>query len=91
MKLKSLVVGAAAALTMVSPALADLTFPNLTYRTGPYAVNGIPYADGYADYMTLLNERDGGIGGEKINYIDCLLYTSPSPRDQRGSRMPSSA
>ena len=21
----------------------------------------------------------------------CLLYTSPSPRDQRGSRMPSSA
>ena len=26
----------------------------------------------------------------EINYI-CLLYTSPSPRDQRGSRMPSSA
>ena len=30
-----------------------------------------------------------------IHYIDkiksCLLYTSPSPRDQRGSRMPSSA
>ena len=24
-------------------------------------------------------------------YRDCLLYTSPSPRDQRGSRMPSSA
>ena len=24
-------------------------------------------------------------------FIDCLLYTSPSPRDQRGSRMPSSA
>ena len=23
--------------------------------------------------------------------INCLLYTSPSPRDQRGSRMPSSA
>ena len=27
----------------------------------------------------------GGLGGT------CLLYTSPSPRDQRGSRMPSSA
>ena len=26
-----------------------------------------------------------------IQNIDCLLYTSPSPRDQRGSRMPSSA
>ena len=25
------------------------------------------------------------------NCIGCLLYTSPSPRDQRGSRMPSSA
>ena len=24
-------------------------------------------------------------------YNNCLLYTSPSPRDQRGSRMPSSA
>ena len=27
----------------------------------------------------------------KAQYHDCLLYTSPSPRDQRGSRMPSSA
>ena len=25
------------------------------------------------------------------NFYTCLLYTSPSPRDQRGSRMPSSA
>ena len=25
------------------------------------------------------------------DYQICLLYTSPSPRDQRGSRMPSSA
>ena len=25
------------------------------------------------------------------DFEDCLLYTSPSPRDQRGSRMPSSA
>ena len=27
---------------------------------------------------------------EEMDYA-CLLYTSPSPRDQRGSRMPSSA
>ena len=26
-----------------------------------------------------------------VDEIGCLLYTSPSPRDQRGSRMPSSA
>ena len=31
-------------------------------------------------------EAFGGIEGQS-----CLLYTSPSPRDQRGSRMPSSA
>ena len=29
---------------------------------------------------------------QQINFVEaCLLYTSPSPRDQRGSRMPSSA
>ena len=27
----------------------------------------------------------------KLCYSDCLLYTSPSPRDLLGSRMPSSA
>ena len=39
---------------------------------------------------------DIGVGGREIGYLfgmykNCLLYTSPSPRDQRGSRMPSSA
>ena len=29
--------------------------------------------------------------GEGTVHNGCLLYTSPSPRDQRGSRMPSSA
>ena len=28
---------------------------------------------------------------EDTSYDDCLLYTSPSPRDKRQSRMPSSA
>ena len=27
----------------------------------------------------------------RLEKTTCLLYTSPSPRDQRGSRMPSSA
>ena len=31
----------------------------------------------------------GGTG--ELYSLTCLLYTSPSPRDQRGSRMPSSA
>ena len=29
--------------------------------------------------------------GQSAADMACLLYTSPSPRDQRGSRMPSSA
>ena len=29
--------------------------------------------------------------GNAYDLLTCLLYTSPSPRDQRGSRMPSSA
>ena len=32
-----------------------------------------------------------GFGPMPAQASDCLLYTSPSPRDQRGSRMPSSA
>ena len=34
---------------------------------------------------------DTVIQGEVEEGKSCLLYTSPSPRDQRGSRMPSSA
>ena len=37
------------------------------------------------------NRRIFGNGGYSVEYYACLLYTSPSPRDQRGSRMPSSA
>lgn len=70
MKLK-LVTAAIAALMMAGPAMAELTFASLSYRTGPYAANGIPFADGYADYFTLLNERDGGINGEPIKLLEC--------------------
>ena len=34
---------------------------------------------------------DQGIFVSRALFDRCLLYTSPSPRDQRGSRMPSSA
>ncbi|MCY3985013.1 MAG: ABC transporter substrate-binding protein [Roseovarius sp.] len=70
MKYKLLTAVAAAAMA-AGPALAELTFSSLSYRTGPYAAGGIPFADGYADYFTLLNERDGGINGVKINLVEC--------------------
>ncbi|SSC65966.1 ABC transporter substrate-binding protein [Ciceribacter selenitireducens] len=69
---KTLAALAAATMLMTSmPASADLIVPNLSYRTGPYAPGGIPYADGFNDYFTLLNERDGGIGGEKVVVPEC--------------------
>lgn len=71
MKKSFAALAAAAMLATTGPALADLTVPNLSYRTGSYAANGIPYADGFADYFTLLNERDGGIGGEKVAVPEC--------------------
>ncbi|KAJ57540.1 ABC transporter permease [Actibacterium mucosum KCTC 23349] len=68
MKIATLAVGAVMA---AAPAMADLVFPSLSYRTGPYAAGGIPFADGYADYFTLLNERDGGIGGVPTRLVEC--------------------
>lgn len=68
LKLASLALGAVMA---AAPAMADLVVPNLSYRTGPYGANGTQYADGFNDYFTLLNERDGGIGGQKVLTPEC--------------------
>ena len=40
--------------------------------------------------ITIYLENSVGIG-EHPQHIDCLLYTSPSPRDVEEARMPSSA
>ena len=45
--------------------------PLLTYRTGPFAGSGIPIANGMHDYLHMLNERDGGIGGVKLIIEEC--------------------
>ena len=68
LRLTTLALGAVMA---AGPVMADLVFPSLSYRTGAYAANGIPFADGYEDYFTLLNERDGGIGGVPVKVIEC--------------------
>ncbi|TKZ18147.1 ABC transporter permease [Shimia litoralis] len=68
LKLATMALGAVMA---AAPAMADLVFPSLSYRTGPYAAGGIPFADGYADYFTLLNARDGGIGGVPTKLLEC--------------------
>ena len=71
MKTMNLVALTMAATLASGSALAELVFPSLSYRTGAYAVNGIPFADGYSDYFTLVNERDGGIGGIPAKVLEC--------------------
>ena len=44
--------------------------PVLSYRTGPYAPNGTPWANGFVDYLKLVNVK-GGINGVKIAYEEC--------------------
>ena len=70
---------ACAALAMALP-LADAGqalaqnqqfIPILVYRTGAYAPNGIPLANGMSDYVNMLNERDGGLNGVKLVVEEC--------------------
>jgi len=62
---------AAAALAVPAVAQNEQFIPQLVYRTGAYAPNGIPVANGIADYYTLINERDGGINRVKIMFEEC--------------------
>jgi hypothetical protein len=60
-------VAAAVALSMSAPAGAqqkapaagkgEQFFPVLVYRTGAYAPNGVPWANGYVDYLKLVNAQ----------------------------------
>jgi branched-chain amino acid transport system substrate-binding protein len=77
MKLRQLTVAATIAVTglaaVATNALAQAKeqfFPVLSYRTGPYAPNGVPWANGYVDYLKLVNAR-GGINGVKISFEEC--------------------
>ncbi len=68
-------VGAALAFTAFAATSAQAQgmqeIPALVYRTGPFAPNGVSIADGYSDYYTLINERDGGVNGVKFNVTEC--------------------
>lgn len=45
-------------------------FPLLTFRTGPYAPSGTPWANGFVDYFKLVNLK-GGINGVRIVWEEC--------------------
>ncbi len=65
--------GAVMAGMAIVPAAAQdsIYVPLLTYRTGAFSGSGVSIADGMHDYLRMLNERDGGIGGIKLNIEEC--------------------
>ena len=78
MKLRKLVlvsamVAAGASVLVTGSAFAQAKeqfIPVLSYRTGPYAPNGVPWANGYVDYIKLVNAR-GGINGVQLSFEEC--------------------
>ena len=80
------------------PGLNTIGFSNVRVEDGKWKATGAAQAN-----LRLLQSwesipigRDGAlfpIDADRFTHLTfrCLLYTSPSPRDQRGSRMPSSA
>ena len=84
---RSLMLGAAAAaagaaalthpLSVLAQGAEEIVIGGSIPMTGVFAFAGVGINAGIQDYVKIVN--------------DCLLYTSPSPRDKRQSRMPSSA
>ena len=73
MKIRNIVLASviAAAGTGAFAQAKEQFFPLLSYRTGAYAPNGIPWANGKQDYLKMINARDGGINGVKITFEEC--------------------
>ena len=80
------------ALNMAPPSVAGIIENMLVpaLKSGPYGVLAITAVAATAVIPLTLYRQLYSIS---VGYglAICLLYTSPSPRDQRGSRMPSSA
>lgn len=75
MKLKTIAAAATLALGglagTITPAMAQEQYvPLLVYRTGAYAPNGTPWANGKQDYVKYINAK-GGINGVKIAFDEC--------------------
>ena len=71
----------------------DRTYPNFIRLLDELKVDSQPtqMTLSVSCQRTGLEYRGADLNGLFAQRRNCLLYTSPSPRDQRGSRMPSSA
>src|ERR1700741_5666461 len=79
----SIFAGILAAATVAAsslPAAAEesIYVPLFTYRTGPFSGSGTFIAEGMHDYLEMLNQRDGGIGGVKLAVEECETGYEPN-------------
>ena len=66
----------------------DLNQPSKEGRFGKYGGQYVP--ETLMPALFELEDAASNAWKDKL-FVDCLLYTSPSPRDRQKSRMPSSA
>ena len=65
------VASAAAAPQGGAQQLKEQFIPLPTFRVGAYASSGIPVWGGFIDYLTYVNEVEGGVNGVKLVYEEC--------------------
>ena len=72
---------------------ANLKKQNMFQPIQEWAAADKPYLGICVGYQLIFDSGEESPDAEGLSIMPgaCLLYTSPSPRDQRGSRMPSSA
>ena len=70
--------------------LCDKGLKSLGYLNNLFNIEKVDIQDGYEEFLLRVPVV---LYGKKVldEGIFCLLYTSPSPRDPKTSRMPSSA
>ncbi len=71
LRASALALAGLAVLAGAAPAQAqqqEQFFPLQSYRVGPYAAGGTGFFGGFIDYLNLINQRDGGVGGVKLTW-----------------------
>ena len=76
-------------LDVVGEGLSDAVFEALATALSPFPDERFDKPETFVSVMNALAEEESG--ESLADFMGCLLYTSPSPRDATLSRMPSSA
>jgi branched-chain amino acid transport system substrate-binding protein len=69
--LKTMLLGAVIAGTASVAVAQEQYFGLPSYRVGAFAAGGTGLYGGWIDYMTMINQRDGGVNGVKLIWEEC--------------------